>query len=453
MQDQAGALVDSTMDALSSMPERFAEILETMKQRMSEWGESIVSIGEESTQKTVDAVEQSFSEMPEKVEEYLSETSDAVEEWGTNIHSSAENASDDTVSIVDEIFAQLPENIQEYLKKALEHVKEWSSGTLESARTGASEALEAVMDYFGQMPDETKNKLSEALENVKKFGTDMADSMETGAEEAVNECISGISKIPGEMGTILDEAASKAKDLGISLSDDFKKMGNDSVQSMIDGIRNKSSDLYDCIKEVLSELVEEAKASLEINSPSGVFADEIGKWIPPGIGEGLKLEMPDLFEDLKKQGESLVQSMIDGLTAMPERATEVLKKTLDEVIEWGSDILEKGKELARGIGKGFEGELPDLSEDLKSQIEDLIRKMRAAVEAESGKIQLDKNITQTYKIQQENGQSFDDSKTEVKIEGETHVHVDLDGEQIAEVTTPLIDRNLGRSYSHAARGI
>ena len=90
--------------------------------------------------------------------------------------------------------------------------------------------------------------------------------------------------------------------------------------------------------------------------------------------------------------------------------------------------------------------MPELEDETNKEMKALAQKMQAAVNIETGKITLDKNTSQTYKVDQENGQSFDGKDTNVVIEGETHVHVDLDGKEIAEVTTPYIDENLGKRY-------
>ena len=48
-----------------------------------------------------------------------------------------------------------------------------------------------------------------------------------------------------------------------------------------------SADCYDKIKGALSGLVDKAKEALGIHSPSRVFRDEVGRYIPPGISEGI----------------------------------------------------------------------------------------------------------------------------------------------------------------------
>lgn len=90
-----------------------------------------------------------------------------------------------------------------------------------------------------------------------------------------------------------------------------------------------------------------------------------------------------------------------------------------------------------GSRSWYRRSMPELEKQTDKEMEALADRMQAAVNLETGKISIDKNTSQTYKVDRDSGQSFGDRKTEVVIEGETHVHVDLDGKEIAEVTTPL----------------
>ena len=56
-------------------------------------------------------------------------------------------------------------------------------------------------------------------------------------------------------------------------------------------------------------MFETAKDALDINSPSKVFADEVGRFIPPGIGEGMEKSMPDLREQVDAEMKELVNRM------------------------------------------------------------------------------------------------------------------------------------------------
>lgn len=47
-------------------------------------------------------------------------------------------------------------------------------------------------------------------------------------------------------------------------------------------------------------------ASTFISSPSKVFAKEVGRWIPPGIGKGVDQAMPELTDDMRAQLQDLI---------------------------------------------------------------------------------------------------------------------------------------------------
>jgi phage-related protein len=180
----------------------------------------------------------------------------------------------------------------------------------------------------------------------------------------VEAVIDGVSGLPGEMWDI----------------------GSAIVEGVWDGICSAASWFATSVRDFFSGIVDGAKSALEINSPSKVFAEEVGEWIPPGIGKGIKAEMPDL------------------------------------------------------------------TKDTQAEMENLTKKMKAAVDIETGTIKVKREANETYKVQQENGQSFDESKTEVSISGEIHTHVELDGEEVGRSQTPIVDRNMGRIDTHKKRG-
>ena len=171
-----------------------------------------------------------------------------------------------------------------------------------------------------------------------------------------------------------------------NLPSQMMSVGRNIVTGVWNGICNAAGWFRSQVRSFFSGIVDGVKGALGIHSPSRVFAKEVGRWIPPGVGVGIEDSMPDLEKQTDKEMEALAD------------------------------------------------------------------RMQAAVNVETGKITLDKNTSQTYKVEQENGQSFVESKTEVVIEGETHVHVDLDEKEIGHATTPIVDKDMGRIDTHKKRG-
>ena len=63
--------------------------------------------------------------------------------------------------------------------------------------------------------------------------------------------------------------------------------GKDMLRGLINGIKNGSGEVFTAIKDLGGQMVSKFKEKFKIHSPSKVFADEIGRWIPEGIGQGI----------------------------------------------------------------------------------------------------------------------------------------------------------------------
>ncbi|WP_344161719.1 hypothetical protein [Nocardiopsis rhodophaea] len=67
----------------------------------------------------------------------------------------------------------------------------------------------------------------------------------------------------------------------------FKSVGKNIISGVIRGVTGSASRLYSKLKGVAKSALNAAKSALGISSPSSVFADQIGRWIPAGITKGL----------------------------------------------------------------------------------------------------------------------------------------------------------------------
>ena len=86
-------------------------------------------------------------------------------------------------------------------------------------------------------------------------------------------------------------------------------VGQQLVEGLWNGIKNAATWLYEKVKGWASSVVGWIKDFFGIHSPSKVFADEIGKFIPPGITLGVEQAMPRAMRDM---GEEL-----SALAALP----------------------------------------------------------------------------------------------------------------------------------------
>ncbi len=87
------------------------------------------------------------------------------------------------------------------------------------------------------------------------------------------------------------------------------EVGSQLVRGLFNGISNAAAWLYDKLRGWVSDVLGWVKGLFGINSPSKVFADEVGKFIPPGITLGVEQAMPRAMRDM---GEEL-----SALSAIP----------------------------------------------------------------------------------------------------------------------------------------
>ena len=117
-----------------------------------------------------------------------------------------------------------------------------------------------------------------------------------------------------QMQTTAGDAAAKA---GAALSyTQGYDIGVNMVRGITAGVRSTSGELYSQMVQMARAAVSRTKNALRIHSPSGVFADEVGAWIPGGIGEGVLSHEDDALGPLEEVRTSMVDTMTGALSGI-----------------------------------------------------------------------------------------------------------------------------------------
>ena len=356
---------DEILSFVSELPGRMAEFLTEAVEKVKTWAADLLSVASQAARDAVTAVGDFFAELPYKVGYALGFVIGKLIEFGINAVNWVKTNIPIIINNIVTFFTQLPGRIWTCLVDAYNKLVTWGSNMLASGKQAAINTVNGIVQFFSQLPGRIWNWLIDTLNRVANWGNQLAEKGRAGAAMLVNAVVSGVANLPSRMAEV----------------------GRNIVHGVWNGISNAAGWFRSQVSSFFSGIVDGAKSALGIHSPSRVFAKEVGKWIPPGVGVGIEDSMPELEKQTDKEMEALAD------------------------------------------------------------------RMQAAVNLETGKISIDKNTSQTYKVDRDGGQSFGDRKTEVVIEGETHVHVDLDGKEIAEVTTPYIDENLGKQYDLEERGV
>ena len=92
------------------------------------------------------------------------------------------------------------------------------------------------------------------------------------------------------------------------------EVGSQLVHGLFAGISNAASWLYDKLRGWVSDVLGWVKGLFGIHSPSKVFANEIGKFIPPGITLGVEQAMPRAMRDMGEELSALSALPVGGGT-------------------------------------------------------------------------------------------------------------------------------------------
>ena len=131
--------------------------------------------------------------------------------------------------------------------------------------------MKAIVDLFSTMITDTKSKFTAF--KWREIGTDL-----------MNKITGGIRGKRSELVSVASTVASAGK---TSMQTGWNTVGSDIVRGIVAGVNGASSSLYSTLRNLAKRALQEAKNALKIGSPSKVMRDEIGKWIPAGIAEGI----------------------------------------------------------------------------------------------------------------------------------------------------------------------
>lgn len=153
--------------------------------------------------------------------------------------------------------------------------------------------------------------------------------------EFVDNAVNQIKLLPEKIWTWLvntitkittwkNNMVAKAKEAGLNfvsklieavsgLPDKMAEVGSNIVSGMWNGISSGWDWLKDKVSGLASSLYESAKEALGIHSPSKVFADEVGKWIPAGIAVGIDKNAKAALNSVKNLAMNTVGSARAGL--------------------------------------------------------------------------------------------------------------------------------------------
>lgn len=318
--DSIGEFIDSAVEWFSELPGKIIEAISSLAESFVEWGASMLETASEVTTQIIDSIVQFFSELPYKIGYAIGFVISTLASWGISALEWVTTTVPQIIEAIVNFFAELPGKIWNWLTNTYNNFIAWGSNMLQKAKEVASVCIESIIKFFSELPGKVWNWLIDTYNKFTTWGTNTLQKAKEIGSNTIESIIKFFSELPGRIWTWLNNTIQKiaqwgsdmvqkgkqaASDLCSTVIDEVSQLpgkmldvGYNIVTGIWDGICNAGNWFKSQVSSFFSGIVDGVKDGLGIHSPSKVFADEIGRWIPPGIGVGIEAEMPDLYKQM-----------------------------------------------------------------------------------------------------------------------------------------------------------
>lgn len=240
-----------------------------------------------------------FNSLPEKIGYALGFALGTLVQWGIDLWNFVTTKVPEIISNIVTFFKELPGKIWTWLVNTVTKVNEWKNNMVTKAKEAGSNFINTAVTFIKELPGKIWTWLVNTITKLSQWKEDMKQKGKEAIKGLIDKVIEGAKDIPGKMLSI----------------------GQDIVNGVWKGIQNAKETFFKNVKGFFSGLVDGAKDALGIESPSKVFAKEVGRWIPKGVAVGIDDSAKDALASMKSLTSSMVLSARDDLNASALSAT------------------------------------------------------------------------------------------------------------------------------------
>lgn len=169
---------------------------------------------------------------------------------------------------------------------------------------GLINAIPQLIDKIPTIIDKLLNAIIENLPKLVEMGIELVVKIGIGLVQAIPQLV---GKVPQLISSVV-EALWKLPGMVIDI-------GKNLVSGIWDGISNMASWLWDKITGWCSSIFDGIKSFFGIHSPSKLFADDVGKMLGLGIGEGFDDSLSSVYKEMQDAVEHENAKLTSNLTS------------------------------------------------------------------------------------------------------------------------------------------
>ena len=158
--------------------------------------------------------------------------------------------------------------------------------------------------------------------------------------ELLGKLVMGILGAIGKLIEVAPKLISTIRDGLRRGFEEIRNVGKYLLEGLWNGISDKANWLKQQLQNLGANIVNWAKGVLGISSPSKVFRDEVGKWIPEGIAVGIEADTDSALKALDVMNDEMISRMNKAVNVEVGKAgTSGITGSVNEILNTNSKIV------------------------------------------------------------------------------------------------------------------
>ncbi|EGT4637031.1 phage tail tape measure protein [Clostridioides difficile] len=273
--------------SFSNTGQWFGELWNNIKQAFVNGWNAIVAFFTQTIPSWINNIGIWFGQLPAKIGYALGFALGKIIAWYISCYTYIFTNIPIWINTVATFFAQLPNKIWVWLVSTVQKIGQWGIAMLTSAQIYTSMIINNIVTFFTTLPGRIWTWLTNTVQKIVTWGSQMATKGKEGAKKLINTVVDTLKSLPKK---VLDIGKNVVKGLweGITGAGDWLKgKVGDFAKGVIDGFKN----------------------GFGVHSPSWKLRDLVGRFLPLGIWEGIKVELPSLKSNIDNVVSNLTQRM------------------------------------------------------------------------------------------------------------------------------------------------
>ena len=307
-----------------TIPQAISNAITFVMETLTVWGQNIANFFTNTIPQLWQSLLNWFAELPYKIGYALGNAIGQIINWGIEAWNYLSTNVPMWIESIGNFFSELPGKIWTWLSDTWEKFVNWGTDMWNKAIEIGSNAINYIVKFFSELPGKIGDWLLKAVTKIVEWGTNTYNTAKTWVENTINSIVQYFSELPGKVGTWLSSTIDKVVTFGSNMAKKGKEGATNTFNNIVNGF-----------KELPAKMA------------------EIGKNVVEGIWNGIKNAGNWIKEKVGDFASGILDGMKDALGIhSPSKLFE------DQV----------GKNIALGIGSGFDKEMRNVTAEMNSAI-------------------------------------------------------------------------------------